>query len=192
MKFFLVEGIRRFIQMIVGVSLFELPGLRNIRMALYQLVFDFKGKPTFISSHVLLFRGHKNVKSDTVDVGKISIGEHLSVAADVEIDYCGNLKIGRYVWISEGCKIFTHTHKLVKDRVYYTDDSMEASELEIGDYAWLGANVLVMPSVSYIGKNSIIGSGSIVTKDIPDGVLAVGSPAKVIRELKDEELIHEE
>ena len=66
------------------------------------------------------------------------------------------------------------------------------SGLEIGDYAWIGANAIVLPSVSRIGNNSIIGAGGVVTQDIPDNALVVGNPAFVIRLLKEHEMIKED
>lgn len=63
----------------------------------------------------------------------------------------------------------------------------EPQPIKIGDRVWLGANVVVMKGVT-IGKNSIIGMNSVVSKDIPENSVAVGSPAKVIRML-DEDVI---
>ena len=54
--------------------------------------------------------------------------------------------------------------------------------VRIGKNCWLGAGVLVMPGVT-IGDNSVIGAGSVVTKDIPANVVAVGNPCRVLREL---------
>ena len=54
--------------------------------------------------------------------------------------------------------------------------------VHIGKNCWLGAGVLVMPGVS-IGEGSVIGAGSVVTKDIPAGVVAVGNPCRVLREI---------
>lgn len=58
--------------------------------------------------------------------------------------------------------------------------------ITVGDSVWIGANVSVLPGVK-IGSNTIIGAGSVVNKDIPDGVIAVGNPCKVIREITDED-----
>ena len=69
-----------------------------------------------------------------------------------------------------------------------TDAEIRAAQLEyglpitIGDNVWFGGNVVVNPGVT-IGSNVVIGSGSIVTKDIPDGVVAVGNPCHVLREI---------
>jgi acetyltransferase-like isoleucine patch superfamily enzyme len=52
----------------------------------------------------------------------------------------------------------------------------------IGDGVWLGSNVLVLPGVT-IGKGSVVAAGSVVSRDIPSGVLAAGNPAKIIKKL---------
>ncbi|MBQ9945990.1 MAG: sugar O-acetyltransferase [Clostridia bacterium] len=56
--------------------------------------------------------------------------------------------------------------------------------VHIGKNCWLGAGVIVMPGVT-IGDNSVIGAGSVVTKDIPSNVVAVGNPCRVLREISD-------
>ncbi len=56
--------------------------------------------------------------------------------------------------------------------------------IHIGKNCWLGAGVIVLPGIT-IGDNSVIGAGSVVTKDIPANVVAVGNPCKVLREIND-------
>ena len=56
----------------------------------------------------------------------------------------------------------------------------------MGDDVWIGANVSVLPGVT-IGSNTIIGAGSVVNKDIPEGVIAVGNPCKVMRKITEED-----
>jgi len=55
-------------------------------------------------------------------------------------------------------------------------------DVHIGENAWIATGSIILPGVT-IGKNSIIGAGSVVTRDIPDNVLAVGNPCRVVREL---------
>ena len=55
-------------------------------------------------------------------------------------------------------------------------------DVYIGENAWICSGVIILPGV-HIGKNSVIGAGSIVTRDIPDNVLAVGNPCRVVREI---------
>ena len=56
--------------------------------------------------------------------------------------------------------------------------------LRIGRNCWLGAGVIVVPGVT-IGDNVVVGAGSVVTRDLPDNVIAVGSPCKILREVDD-------
>ena len=63
--------------------------------------------------------------------------------------------------------------------------------LEIGDDVWIGADVKVLAGVS-IGRGSVIGAGSLVTRSIPEGVIAFGNPCRVIRELNEDDKIGDE
>jgi len=66
---------------------------------------------------------------------------------------------------------------------------MYCAPVTIKEGAWLCSNVTVLPGVT-IGKNSVIGAGSVVTKDIPDNVVAFGTPCEVVREINDNDLIY--
>ena len=59
-------------------------------------------------------------------------------------------------------------------------------EIRIGDNVWLGGNVIVNPGIN-IGNNVVVGSGSVVTRDIPDNMLAAGNPCRVLREITDQD-----
>ena len=59
-------------------------------------------------------------------------------------------------------------------------------DITIGDNVWIGGNVIVCPGVT-IGNNVVIGAGSIVTKDIPNNVIAVGNPCHVLREITEDD-----
>jgi len=62
-------------------------------------------------------------------------------------------------------------------------DKWEAAEpITIGDNVWLGGGVIVLPGVT-IGPDTVVGAGAIVTKDLPAGVVTVGNPARIVREL---------
>lgn len=64
-------------------------------------------------------------------------------------------------------------------------------DVYIGENAWIGAGVIILPGV-HIGRNTVIGAGSVVTRDIPDDVVAVGNPCRVLREIgeKDREFFY--
>ena len=58
----------------------------------------------------------------------------------------------------------------------------------IGSHTWIGSNVVIMPGVT-IGENSVIGAGSVVTKDIPANVVAFGTPCRVVRPITEDDLL---
>jgi maltose O-acetyltransferase len=90
------------------------------------------------------------------------------------------VRIGDDVQIGPGVQILTATHPLEPEPRRHKWEA--AQPVTIGDNVWLGGGVIVGPGVS-IGARSVVGAGSVVTRDLPSGVLAVGSPARVIREL---------
>lgn len=88
--------------------------------------------------------------------------------------------IGNDVQIGPSVQLLTATHPLEPGP---RRDKWEAAEpIVIGDNVWLGGGVIVCPGVT-IGADTVVGAGSVVTRDLPSGVLAVGSPARVVREL---------
>lgn len=176
-KYGVIESLRRIIQMCFGNELFELPILNGIKILMYRLVFDIKENP-IIGAHMRMFRAHKKID------GAISVGRNVLLAKEAFIDYSGSVIIEDNVWISERVQIHTHTHQLTSKRIY--GEGIESTELILKEKCWIGAGAIVLPSVHYIGKNSIIGAGSVVTKDVPDNVVVAGNPATIIRRLEDE------
>lgn len=88
--------------------------------------------------------------------------------------------IGDDVQIGPNVQLLTATHPLEPGP---RRDKWEAAEpIVIGDNAWLGGGVIVCPGVT-IGADTVVGAGAVVTRDLPAGVVAVGAPARVIREL---------
>ena len=84
------------------------------------------------------------------------------------------------VFIGPNCGFYTAGHPVdVKQR----NSGLEyAKPITVGNNVWFGGNVIVLPGVT-IGDNTIIGAGSVVTKDIPANVIAVGNPCKVIKSI---------
>ena len=95
--------------------------------------------------------------------------------------------IGASVMITIGNNVNCGANTLIIDSDWHPDDprSGEPQPVYIEDNVWLGANVVVLKGVS-IGKGTVIGANSIVTKNIPAGVMAAGNPCKVIRLLSTE------
>lgn len=105
------------------------------------------------------------------------IGNNSQINKDVELDFSGNLFIGENVVVSENSTIMSHDHGL------NPKSNPLKIEKRIGDNVWIGARSIVLPQVENIGSNSIIASGSVVTKNVPDNVIVGGNPAKVIRKI---------
>lgn len=110
----------------------------------------------------------------------ISIGENFYSNFDLIIlDVC-DVSIGNNVFIAPRVSIFTAAHPIDKDvRNAYLEFG---KKVKIGNDVWIGGNTVINPGVT-IGNNVVIGSGSVVTHDIPDGVIAVGNPCRVLRNI---------
>ncbi|OCB78724.1 sugar O-acetyltransferase [Flavobacterium crassostreae] len=87
--------------------------------------------------------------------------------------------IGSNVFLGPNVQLYTATHPLEAE---LRKTRASALPIAIGEDCWIGGNTVVCPGVR-IGKGCVIGAGSVVTKDVPDNCLAVGNPARVIREL---------
>lgn len=114
----------------------------------------------------------------------IEIGENFFSNYHLTILDCAPVKIGDNVMFGPNVAIYTAGHPIHHE---IRNTSLEyALPVTIGNNVWFGGNVVVNPNVS-IGDNTIIGSGSVVTKDIPANVIAVGNPCRVIREITEED-----
>ena len=113
--------------------------------------------------------------------GKIRIGKRCLLNMRECIMAGCDVTIGDDVIMASDCVILSENHGMnPEDSTPYMDQVLDSKPTSIGDGCWLGARVIVMPGVN-IGKRCIIGGGAIVTSDIPDYSIAVGSPAKVIK-----------
>lgn len=127
-----------------------------------------------------------NIESDFwCDYGyNIEAGENFYINHNCVILDCAKVKFGDNVLIAPNCGFYTAGHPLdVQQRVDWLEF---ARPIIVGSNVWFGANVSVMPGVT-IGDNTVIGAGSVVTKDIPEGVLAYGNPCRVIRKITPED-----
>ncbi len=108
-----------------------------------------------------------------VRIGARSFANYGLVALDVAA-----ITIGDDVQIGPGVQLLTPTHPVEAEP---RRQKWEAAEpITIGDNVWLGGGVIVLPGVT-IGADTVVGAGSVVTRDLPAGVVAVGNPARVVR-----------
>ena len=123
---------------------------------------NWGGKHVFIGDYF-----YSNFNLTLVDDGKIEIGDNVMIGPNVSIITAGHP-------VSPKCRL--------KGLQYNAD-------VKIGNNVWIGAGVNVLPGV-IIGDNSVIGAGAVVTKDIPSNVVAVGNPARVLREISEKDEIY--
>ncbi|MDF1489058.1 sugar O-acetyltransferase [Tessaracoccus caeni] len=116
----------------------------------------------------------------------VDYGENITIGARTFINYnltaldVAKITIGEDCQIGPNVQLLTPTHPI--DPQPRRDKLEAAQPITLGENVWLGGGVIVCPGVT-IGDNSVIGAGSVVTKDIPANVVAVGNPARVIREI---------
>ena len=117
---------------------------------------------------------------------QISIGENFVGNFNLTILDEAEVVIGDNVFIGPNVSIYTVEHALNTSQ--RNEGIMRSRPVHIGDNVWIGGNVTILPGVS-IGDNSVIGAGSIVTKNIPPSVLAVGNPCLTLRTISDKERV---
>lgn len=115
---------------------------------------------------------------------QIYVGKHFYANTGLLILDAANVTIGDDVFIGPRVSIYTAAHPI--DAAVRRMDLEYAKGVSIGSDVWIGGNVVINPGVT-IGSNVVIGSGSVVTRDIPDGVVAVGNPCRVLREITDKD-----
>ena len=110
----------------------------------------------------------------------IEIGENFYSNHNCVILDCAKVVFGDNVFIAPNCCFSTAGHPI--DAKQRNQGLEYAYPITVGNDVWFGAGVVVLPGVT-IGDNTVIGAGSVVNKDIPSGVIAMGNPCKPIREI---------
>lgn len=109
-----------------------------------------------------------------------TVGDHFFANRNCQILDGGKITFGDNVFIAPNCCFTTAEHALDPDQ---RKEGLEAAlPITVGSNVWIGAGSTILGGVT-IGDNSVIGAGSVVTKDIPSGVIAVGVPCRVMREI---------
>lgn len=114
----------------------------------------------------------------------IKIGENFFANHNCVILDCAEVIFGDNVFIGPNCGFYTAGHPIDTER---RNQGLEyAYPITVGSNVWIGGGVQVMPGVT-IGSNVVIGSGSVVTKNIPDNVIAAGNPCRILRPVTPED-----
>ena len=144
---------------------------------------------------------YRSVRMDTPPYRRFSLGQHSVVESfccinnavgDVIIgDYTriglhntiiGPVTIGNHVNLAQGITVTALNHNFSEPGKRIDEQGVSTGQVVIGDDVWIGANAVILPNVS-IGCHCVVAAGAVVTKDVPDGCVVAGVPAKIIKRL---------
>ena len=111
----------------------------------------------------------------------IELGDNVSIGPKADFDAAGGIKIGNGVIFAPEVIIYSRNHNYDIDlQALPFDNVCWLSSVKIEDYVWVGRRCIILPGVT-IGKGTIVGANSVVSKSLPSYVIAVGTPAKPIK-----------
>ena len=131
-----------------------------------------------VGERVILYSRPVRIVLATFPEGLIEIGDRTFINYGVDICAVKLVRIGKDCLIGTQVSILDNDFHEVSDRTQMP----ESRPVLIGDRVWIGTKALILPGVT-IGNGAVIGAGSVVTSDIPEGCLAVGNPARVIKRI---------
>jgi acetyltransferase-like isoleucine patch superfamily enzyme len=153
---------------------------RNVFVGDDVVIFrDTGGGPVVLGDRVYLNEG---VRIVTAHGGSVWFGDDAHVQPGcyfVAVER--SIRIGRKAQIAPNCAFYPYEHGTEPGRPIHEQPLGSKGDIEIADDAWLGYGVIVLSGVS-IGAGAVVGAGSVVTKSLPPGVVAVGSPARIVRD----------
>ncbi len=148
-------------------------------------------------------------EADRVDRRRITTelfavgGDTVGMQPPFFCDYGANIRLGRNVFFNFNCVVLDVAEVAIGDftlfgpnvQIYTATHPMNAQvrrtleaarPIRVGSDVWVGGGAILCPGVT-IGSKAVIGAGSVVTRDIPEGVVAVGNPCRVLRSIRDDE-----
>jgi acetyltransferase-like isoleucine patch superfamily enzyme len=125
------------------------------------------------------FLGPINV-TGSGDVSLLEMGERTYVSGPLHVDLGASVRIGNGVRLGHHVVLLTFDHDIGPPD--YRCGRLVAAPISIGDGAWIGSRVTVLPGVS-IGSGAVVAAGAVVTRDVPPNTLVAGIPARRVRDL---------
>ncbi len=113
-------------------------------------------------------------------VGDVVIGDHTRIGLHNTI--IGPVSIGSHVNLAQGITVTSLNHNFSEPNKRIDEQGVSTQEIVINDDVWIGANAVILPGVT-IGSHCVVAAGAVVTKDIPDGCIVAGVPAKIIKQI---------
>jgi acetyltransferase-like isoleucine patch superfamily enzyme len=153
------------------------------------------GKYVFVGDHAVIFHADGGGPVEIGDRARVygfnvletGKGGAIRVGADTRLQrgsqfysYQTPILIGCDVGIAPNCAFYSYNHGMAPDTPMNSQPLVSRGPIVVGDHAWLGYGVIVLSGVR-IGSGAVIGAGSVVTQDIPEGAIAMGAPARVVK-----------
>lgn len=113
-------------------------------------------------------------------VGDVVIGHHTRIGLSNTI--IGPVTIGSHVNLAQGITVTALNHNFSETGKRIDEQGVSTTPVVIGDDVWIGTNAVVLPGVT-IGSRCVVAAGAVVTKDVPDGCVVAGVPAKIIKRI---------
>ncbi len=169
-------------------------GFVSPRATIYHNDLHF-GAHVFIGDNVIIYQSRHQgtiVLGDNVRVfdgalletgpgGSIRIGADSRIHRGCQlVAHANAIEIGKDVGLAQNCALYPYNHGFAPGQTIDRQPLTTRGPIIIEDHAWLGVGVIVLDGVR-IGEGAVIGAGSVVTRDIPAGTIAVGVPAKVVK-----------
>jgi maltose O-acetyltransferase len=164
--------VKVFYVLVRDVSVFSLPGFRRVKNKIFAR--HLNAASINVDSNVKIQPLHAPVSAST-------FGDHFHVGADCVVDLSGGITVGERVTVSEGAKIYTHSHPIDGGAQDWRLNQVTYSPLVIEDDVWIGSGAIVLSSVNRIGAGAIVAAGSVLRHNVDAQTLVAGVPAKVIR-----------
>ncbi|MCH5252242.1 MAG: acyltransferase [Lachnospiraceae bacterium] len=170
-----IYGLRKTGFAILSSPIFELRILKGIRWWGYHCLFDM-GKNVYLQYGMHFFNPHPLKNADLI------IGNGVSLGAGIRIDYSGGVEICDHASLSDGAVIYSHDHSRSKKKKWIGTNGnvVEFYHVTIDQHAWIGANAVILPRVTRIGKSAVIAAGAVVRNNVPDGAIVAGNPARIV------------
>ncbi len=167
---------------------------RRVRITLLEISRNVPGRVGIAIRYVVVRRSSRSCGRlvavfETAflrNLDRIEFGDNVSIHPMCYLEGDGGLSIGSDVSIAHGVTIMTTEHDYEVAGMKMRDAPVKHAPVVIGSDVWIGAGVKILAGVT-IGDHVVIGAGAVVTRDIPSHSLAVGVPARVIRNLDDQE-----
>ena len=145
-------------------------GSRQVRAFCGKLILDYCGE-------------NVNIEKGAIFSEHISLGNNSGIGIRAQIE--NNVTIGNDVMMGPDCMIFTRNHEFADtDKYMCLQGFSQVKDVVIEDDVWIGARVIILPGVK-IGKGSILGAGSVITKNVEPYTVVGGNPAKLIKRRKE-------